>query len=87
MLEDRSGALWLGTEGAGLFRFAEGNFTSVPTSHPSIRALFEDREGNLWAGTAGGGVNKIRERQFEVRDRSSGLPAELCTRSAKMAPA
>jgi ligand-binding sensor domain-containing protein len=86
MLEDRRGALWLGTEGAGLFRFADGSFTSVPTSHPSIRALFEDREGNLWAGTAGGGINKIRNGNSKCAiDRVVCLP-KWCTRSAKMEP-
>jgi ligand-binding sensor domain-containing protein len=86
MLEDRAGALWLGTEGSGVFRFAAGRFSKIATSHASVRALFEDREGNLWVGTGGGGLNKIRQRQIEVRDRDSGLASEvalsLCEDSA-----
>jgi signal transduction histidine kinase/ligand-binding sensor domain-containing protein len=51
---DRSGALLIGTIGAGLIRYRNGQFTpatgadSLPSS--TILALFEDREQNLWAG-------------------------------------
>lgn len=55
---DRRGQLWLGTDGAGLFLYANGRFTNfaeragAPAN--SIRALAEDAAGNLWLGTKGG---------------------------------
>ena len=74
MLEDRSGALWLGTSRKGLIRFGGGRFQSVATSHNNILCLAEDRVGNLWVGTQGGGLNRVRPRQFKVLDTRRGLP-------------
>jgi len=73
MLEDRSGALWIGTASDGLFRMANGRIQSVPTSHSEVNCLLEDREGNLWAGTAGGGLNQIRPQVMTLIDRQAGL--------------
>jgi signal transduction histidine kinase len=87
LLEDRSGNVWLGTKGAGLYRFAQGQFTLVPTSHRSILSIAEDREGNLWVGTWGGGLNRLRTRRFAIRDARHGLPEKgivsLCEDSSK----
>jgi hypothetical protein len=76
MIEDRSGAVWIGTRAGGLFRFANSRFECVTTSHRQILCLAEDREGNLWAGTAGGGLNRIRPRTIQLEDTTSGLPFE-----------
>ncbi len=59
MLEDHSGAVWIGTDGYGLFRHTESGFERFDTSHSSILSIAEDREGNIWAGTSGGGLNRI----------------------------
>ena len=77
LLEDRKGAVWIGTKGNGLFRFFEGKVERVPTSHNYIRALCEDREGNLWVGTGGGGLNRLRLRNLRLFDRSNLLPKDL----------
>ena len=54
LAEDRSGALWIGTIGDGLVRYANHAFTRIatPYSPPSstVLALFEDKEQNIWAG-------------------------------------
>ena len=73
-MEDRSGALWLGTNRKGLIRFSDGRFQSVATSHNNILCLAEDRRGNLWVGTQGGGLDRVRPRQFKVLDTQLGLP-------------
>ena len=75
LLEDRSGALWIGTENDGLFRLAEGVLEPVPTSHQEIDCLQEDREGNLWVGTNGGGLDQIRPRAMVLIGREAGLPS------------
>lgn len=76
LLEDRSGAVWIGTTFGGLFRFDGSQFESVPTTHPEILSLLEDTEGNVWAGTGGGGLNRIRPRAVELESTDSGLPFE-----------
>jgi len=74
MLEDQSGAVWIGTSFGGLFRFADGVFEKVPTSHPSIQCLIEDAEGSVWVGTDGGGLNQIRPRAVQLETTETGLP-------------
>ena len=61
---DKSGALWVGTEGGGLDRWnpADDSFSHYrhdpdnPNSlvHDEIWAISEDRDGALWVGTGGG---------------------------------
>lgn len=68
---DRSGTLWVGTEGGGLNRFSPktGTFTVFrldgedPQSIISdwISTIFEDSSGTLWVGTEGGLSKMNRE--------------------------
>lgn len=82
VLQDHTGAVWIGTTEAGLFRFDGTRFQSVPTSSTEILCLYEDREGNLWVGTMGGGLNLIRPGAVEVQDpaATASLPGvqSLC---------
>jgi len=59
LLEDHTGAVWVGTDGNGLFRFGNSGFERVETSHSCILSLTEDHEGNIWVGTGGGGLDRI----------------------------
>ncbi len=77
-LEDNSGNLVVGTQGAGLFWFQpDGSCWHISKddglSHNIVLSLSLDREGNLWAGTdsgglgagpAGGGLDRIRRKVF-----------------------
>lgn len=74
LLEDRTGAVWIGTASQGLFRFDGLGFQSVPTSHPYISSLLQDREGNIWVGTGGGGLDRIQPRAFTLESEATGLP-------------
>jgi signal transduction histidine kinase/ligand-binding sensor domain-containing protein len=76
ILEDRSGAVWIGTSTSGLFRYEGKHFEKVQTSHLEIESLTEDREGNLWVGTGGGGLDRLRPRVLELQGTESGLPFE-----------
>jgi signal transduction histidine kinase/ligand-binding sensor domain-containing protein len=76
MLEDNTGALWIGTGADGLLRLREKELVPLAVSHPEISALTEDREGNLWVGTAGGGLNLLRPRTMELITTKAGLPFE-----------
>jgi signal transduction histidine kinase/ligand-binding sensor domain-containing protein len=75
MLEDRSGAIWMGTGADGLFRWGDSGFETIPTSHPCVSSLLEDHENNIWAGTSGGGLDRIRVRAFTLEGEATGLPS------------
>ena len=59
MLEDRSGCLWLGTSGSGVY-YARTNAVwhalaeQGPLLQNPINCLYEDREATVWIGTHGG---------------------------------
>lgn len=76
ILEDRDGALWIGTAANGLFRCDGTNTVPVPTSYRGIACLAQDREGNLWVGTSGGGLDRVRPRIIGLLGADSGLPYE-----------
>jgi signal transduction histidine kinase/ligand-binding sensor domain-containing protein len=74
LLEDREGAVWIGTSFSGLFRHGDTGFEAIDTTHLEILSLLEDREGNLWVGTHGGGLNRIRRRAISLEGVDAGLP-------------
>jgi ligand-binding sensor domain-containing protein/signal transduction histidine kinase len=76
ILEDRAGAVWVGTISAGLYRCDSNSVARVEVSNPGILSLAEDREGNLWVGTRGGGLNQVRRRMASMITSASGLPFE-----------
>ncbi|HXE42712.1 MAG TPA: two-component regulator propeller domain-containing protein, partial [Candidatus Baltobacteraceae bacterium] len=76
LLEDRLGAIWIGTSASGLFRYSDGAFESFPVSRHEVLTLFEDREGNIWSGTDGGGLTRITPRVVKLEGAENGLPFE-----------
>ncbi|MGO8759171.1 MAG: two-component regulator propeller domain-containing protein [Terracidiphilus sp.] len=62
VLRDRSGALWVGTDGDGVYRFADGQTTHLTTreglSNNFVRAMAQDRDGSMWV-TADEGLNHV----------------------------
>jgi ligand-binding sensor domain-containing protein len=58
VLKDRSGGLWIGTYGAGLFSRQQGAFgrfsRAAGLRDDRITCLFADRRGNLWVGSETG---------------------------------
>jgi len=72
VLEDHTGAVWIGTSSGGLFRYSESGFEKIETSHLDILSLAEDREGNLWVGTAGGGLDRINTRSVQLESLNTG---------------
>ena len=61
---DRRGQLWMGTDGAGVLRYADGAFTAFTeragSSADVVRCLAEDAVGDLWLGTRGG-LGRLRD--------------------------
>ena len=77
LLEDWRGDLWLGTDGQGLYRYAQGQFFLELPSTRRMLALFEDSEFNLWVGTDGGGLSRLKPKVFQTVDTSRGLALSL----------
>jgi signal transduction histidine kinase/ligand-binding sensor domain-containing protein len=80
LVEDRTGAVWIGTDGSGLFRRGEAGFEKITISHPYVLSLAEDREGNIWAGTAGGGLTRISLNGVQLEGLQSG-PSSVAIQS------
>lgn len=76
VLEDRSGALWIGTTFNGLIRFNGSHFETVPTSARGIGILMEDSEGNIWVGMRAGGLDRVRMRPVQLELEEADLPFE-----------
>lgn len=76
LLEDRLGALWIGTAGGGLSRYVQGQIETFTLKDGlpgmSINALLEDGQGNIWVGTATG-LSRWRAGKFESPFRNLSL--------------
>ena len=85
LVEDRKGALWLGTASSGLQRFdpATGQFTKYEhdmnrpktLSDNRVNSVHFDRSGRMWVGTQNG-LDKFDSKTgtFTVYGRRDGLP-------------
>ena len=76
LLEDRSGAVWIGTAAQGLLRFDGHAVEEMETTQHATTCLLEDREGNIWMGSSGGGLNRLRPRVIEFAGSVSGRSFE-----------
>lgn len=75
---DRTGDIWFGTFGLGLFRFSRQTGELVNYRHrageadtlsdDNVMAVQEDLQGNLWVGTRTGGLN-LFDRASETFER------------------
>lgn len=66
----RNGEIWLGTDGAGIFRLFNGKFINYTkedglTSN-TIWSIYEDNKGTVWIGADGGGLVKFENDVFQV---------------------
>jgi diguanylate cyclase (GGDEF)-like protein len=79
ILEDRSGTLWLGTYGGGLFRRKDGRFTHVGPAD-GLRAEFitslAESDGAIWVGSDGEGLFEIRSSGIRQYRQREGLRSE-----------
>ncbi len=64
-----NGALWVGTEGAGLYRLQDGKWTNFDSAqgirNSYIWSLAADHQGKIWAGTWGGGLFAQKDDRFD----------------------
>ena len=95
IVEDRTGAIWIGTT-AGISRFEDGRFTTLTPANgipERTSSIVEDDEGFLWASGARGLVrfnpreverlesNPSHQIEYALYDRSDGLPSALSSQS------
>ncbi len=66
----RDGAIWIGTEGAGLYRYLDGVWThfggNSGLANQFVWCVSEDSRGRMWAGTWGGGMFMQQAGHFVV---------------------
>ena len=78
IVQDTNGAMWIGTEGNGLYRFRKDGRTHFGKGgrllSDWIRTLYLDPEGALWIGTVGGGLSRCREDQIVSFTTREGFP-------------
>ncbi len=78
LLVDHWGDLWVGTQGAGIFRMRGGTFTSFSggegRQRSNVTSIFEDSKGSLWVGTDGGGLLCRKDGKFQAFTTADGLP-------------
>jgi signal transduction histidine kinase len=88
IMEDRSGILWIGTEGGGLNRYDKknkrfriymnesGNLQSLSSN--CVQYVYEDKSGILWIGTRQG-LNRFDKTTdtFTCLNGKDGLPSEF----------
>jgi diguanylate cyclase (GGDEF)-like protein len=74
-IAEAEGALWLGTDGAGLFRVGDKGVEKLTRkqglSSDQVRALHTARDGTLWIGTLGG-VDRLKGGKIAHQPAPSG---------------
>lgn len=77
---DKTGVLWIGTDGGGLVRLENGVFTGFEKANglagDKVRVIFESRNGALWIGTTTG-LSRYAKGQFVSYTRMEGLSSEI----------
>ena len=80
VVEDDRGTLWVGTNGSGIARFAEGRLAFLGSRDgvgDAVYALHADRDGRLWIGTNGSGVARLHDGRFTAYTAREGLSRDF----------
>jgi len=68
IIEDKSGTIWLVTDGNGIFKYKKGEFTHLTNKNGltdnNTSDILEDKQGNVWIGTFYGGVSKYDGKTY-----------------------
>ena len=89
----RDGSLWVGTEGAGVYRLKDRAWSRFTYDNSGLRngfvwSVVENNAGQVWAGTWGGGVFVLDSTNFEaapgLENFSLPAPALLPARDGGM---
>ncbi len=79
IVEDRHGNLWIGTEGAGLWRMQQGRIARLTPRegllHDRVTSVIVRADGRVWIG-ARGGLSRFRDGKFAVFRQKDGLGSD-----------
>ncbi len=68
IIEDKSGTIWLVTDGNGIFKYNKGEFTHLTNKNGltdnNTADILEDKQGNIWIGTFYGGISKFDGKTY-----------------------
>lgn len=81
IFQDSNNTIWLGTRGAGIYKFIPTNKPYVfrvehffykdndnySLSNNNVYSIYEDKHNRLWVATFGGGLNLIDTNEKEIR--------------------
>lgn len=84
LLEDRNGIVWIGTIGAGIYRYdpaeardGQSGFSNLTMEdglvNNDIQCMYEDHKGNLWLGTRHG-LSCYDGKSFRNFSEADGMP-------------
>ena len=80
LIQDKTGNIWLGTNGGGLSRFNGQEFFSYNKDHGladnNIRSLFQDEKENIWIGTSTG-ISVFDGIKFINYSENDSLPSAM----------
>jgi len=80
LLADRSGGLWVGTNGGGLTLLKDGTARTFTMADglgaDVVRSLFQDRQGRVWAGT-NGGLSLLEGERFRTWNAGNGFTSNV----------
>ncbi len=75
--EDAEGSIWIGTNGDGLYRLKNGQFTRFGLAQgmnsESVWCLLPEADGGLWIGTVHGGLSRWRHGKITTCTTQNGL--------------
>lgn len=81
LLVDNDGALWIGTGGGGVTRYADRRFETFTTEDGLgsgfVRSLLQSQDGTLWVGTVEGGLSRFDGERFTTFTTDDGLTGNV----------
>lgn len=92
LMEDREGAIWLGSTSRGFMCFQPGGpvFATVTETNGLIQnsawCMLQDVEGNFWLGGSCNGLSRLRPRIFQTIGVEAGLPGQIASSVAEESP-
>ena len=68
IIEDKNGTMWFVTDGNGIFKYKNGEFTHLTNksglTDNNAADILEDKKGNIWIGTFNGGISKFDGKTY-----------------------
>ncbi len=80
IIEDKSGTIWIVTDGNGIFKYKNGEFTHLTTKNGltdnNTNGILEDKKGHIWVSTFYGGVSKFDGKNYTNFTKDGNIKGE-----------